>query len=150
MYRKNNTMGLVVAGIFAGSTLISSCKKKTSETGSDDKDNLQDKVAVQESKFKEIHGCRGLNICKGLGGCKMTQEQLNEAALKVGIDPKDAGSPHSCKGLNECKGLGGCSVDEEKLALLKEKLKVKKMEKMSGEKSGCNGKSSCKDGSSCS
>ncbi|HEX2736135.1 MAG TPA: hypothetical protein VHM70_31255 [Polyangiaceae bacterium] len=34
------------------------------------------------------HSCKGLNACKGQGGCKTEK--------------------HACKGLNECKGLGGC------------------------------------------
>ena len=38
----------------------------------------------------EAHGCKGMNACKGQGGCK------TEA--------------HGCKGQNECKGQGGCKT----------------------------------------
>lgn len=34
------------------------------------------------------HACKGMNSCKGKGGCKT-----------------DA---HACKGMNACKGQGGC------------------------------------------
>jgi hypothetical protein len=38
----------------------------------------------------ESHGCKGMNDCKGQGGCK------TEA--------------HACKGMNDCKGQGGCKT----------------------------------------
>jgi hypothetical protein len=36
------------------------------------------------------HACKGLNTCKGNGGCKTDK--------------------NACKGLNTCKGAGGCKV----------------------------------------
>jgi hypothetical protein len=39
---------------------------------------------------QEKHCCRGLNECKGKGGCQVKGQ-------------------HGCQGLNECKGLGGCN-----------------------------------------
>jgi hypothetical protein len=36
------------------------------------------------------HGCRGMNDCKGQGGC--------------------ATDMHGCKGQNACKGQGGCKM----------------------------------------
>ncbi len=38
----------------------------------------------------EKSSCKGMNACKGQGGCKT-----------------DA---NACKGMNACKGLGGCST----------------------------------------
>jgi len=38
----------------------------------------------------EKHACKGMNSCKGKGGCK------TEA--------------HACKGMNACKGQGGCKT----------------------------------------
>ena len=35
------------------------------------------------------HECKGMNSCKGQGGCKT--------------------SDHGCKGQNSCKGQGGCN-----------------------------------------
>ena len=65
------------------------------------------------------HGCAGLNSCKGLGGCKVSDAKLAELAEKAGTPMDEAGSAHSCKGQNACKGLGGCSVDEARFAELK-------------------------------
>ncbi len=54
------------------------------------------------------HDCKGQNSCKGLGGCKTSQDELQARAQKAGISMDKAGSAHSCKGQNACKGLGGC------------------------------------------
>lgn len=39
----------------------------------------------------EKHACKGLNSCKGKGGCKT--------------------GDNGCKGKNSCKGKGGCATD---------------------------------------
>src|SRR6266545_4597832 len=41
---------------------------------------------------KDTHICKGMNDCKGKGGC------ASDAAK------------HACKGKNECKGMGGCAA----------------------------------------
>lgn len=38
----------------------------------------------------EKHACKGMNACKGKGGCKTDK--------------------NSCKGMNDCKGQGGCKT----------------------------------------
>ena len=48
----------------------------------------------------EIHGCRGMNSCKGLGAGK------DNACAGQGACATTA--HHDCAGKNECKGLGGC------------------------------------------
>lgn len=52
---------------------------------------------------KEIHACRGLNSCKGLGagGDNACAGQGTCATAKL----------HDCAGLNECKGQGGCGAN---------------------------------------
>ena len=70
----------------------------------------------------EVHGCAGLNVCKGLGGCKVTAEKLQKLSEKMGIPADKAGAPHDCAGHNACKGLGGCKVTAEKFLKLKAKL----------------------------
>jgi len=40
----------------------------------------------------EKHACKGMNSCKGLGGCHTDK--------------------NACKGQNACKGLGGCATDK--------------------------------------
>lgn len=42
----------------------------------------------------EKHACKGMNSCKGNGGCKTER--------------------NACKGQNQCKGLGGCATDGSK------------------------------------
>src|SRR5271170_6685007 len=42
----------------------------------------------------EKHACKGLNSCKGKGGC--------------------GSSDNGCKGKNSCKGKGGCATDGSK------------------------------------
>ncbi len=49
-------------------------------------------IAGQAAADKvEKHACKGLNSCKGKGGCKA--------------------SDNGCKGKNSCKGKGGCATD---------------------------------------
>lgn len=56
-------------------------------------------AAVTVAK-SEVHLCRGLNDCKGLG-----KEGKNECR---GQGSCATAKDHSCGGQNECKGLGGC------------------------------------------
>jgi hypothetical protein len=56
------------------------------------------------------HACKAQNECKGLGGCAMSQKDLDAAAKKMGMKVDKAGKAHECKGHNECKGLGGCKM----------------------------------------
>lgn len=69
----------------------------------------------------EKHVCRGLNTCKGKGGCGETKG-ANECAGQgacATVEHHDCGSVHDCKGqsgcgqtagVNACKGQGGCAV----------------------------------------
>jgi hypothetical protein len=52
-------------------------------------------IAGQAAPDKvEKHACKGLNSCKGKGGC--------------------SSSDNGCKGKNSCKGKGGCATDGSK------------------------------------
>lgn len=120
---KSKLAKLALTGIIGGSITLglSGCTEKPKET-TDASDNNGAMVSATE-KYKEIHSCSGLNVCKGLGGCKVSAEKLIILAENVGMAAGDAGEAHSCKGLNECKGLGGCHVDATILATLKSKMK---------------------------
>lgn len=83
--------------------------------------NHTEKKQDQKSDYKEVHDCAGLNVCRGLGGCKVTEAKLEKLAKKRGIDPDRAGEAHACAGLNECRGLGGCGVTAEKYVKLQKK-----------------------------
>lgn len=80
----------------------------------------ESEAPAKADEFSEVHGCAGMNVCKGLGGCKVTEEKLAKLAEKAGLELEKAGAAHDCAGLNECKGLGGCKVTEEKFVELKE------------------------------
>jgi hypothetical protein len=67
-----------MAGLVAGTTGITGCSTD-SKAGSSASDTATSK-----------HDCKGLNSCKGQGGC----------------NTGDMG----CKGKNSCKGKGGCKV----------------------------------------
>ena len=47
-------------------------------------------ASTGEQPAMEKHSCKGMNACKGQGGCK------TEA--------------NACKGMNSCKGQGGCKT----------------------------------------
>ena len=57
-------------------------------------------IATQagDAGLSAIHDCGGLNVCKGLGGCKITQDDLNEFATKRGVPAAQAGTAHACAG----------------------------------------------------
>lgn len=53
-----------------------------------------------------VHGCSGMNDCKGSGGCKTAD--------------------HSCKFLNSCKGKGGCDTTAQDIKDWQKKQKADK------------------------
>lgn len=67
-----------MAGLAAGTIGITGCSS-SNKAGTSASDTAANK-----------HDCKGLNSCKGQGGCKTG----------------DMG----CKGKNDCKGKGGCKV----------------------------------------
>jgi hypothetical protein len=71
---------------FAGLSLASvACKGGSSDAAA----SAQAPVAAAEKSDKAC--CKGLNECKGKGGC---------------ANP----GKHDCAGKNECKGKGGCNM----------------------------------------
>jgi hypothetical protein len=66
-----------MTGLLAGTVGVTGCK--TNSAGSSASDTASSK-----------HDCKGMNSCKGQGGC----------------NTGDMG----CKGKNSCKGKGGCKV----------------------------------------
>ncbi len=80
-----------------------------------------------ETDKKAKHVCKGLNECKGQGGCNSGDNGcagMNSCKGKGGCATV---AHHDCKGLNECKGQGGCSSGDN----------------------GCAGKNSCKGKGGC-
>jgi hypothetical protein len=76
------------------------------------------------------NGCKGKNSCKGKGGCKtnaMPSKLLAANNLGSHVTLADV-EKHDCKGMNACKGQGGCKTGDN----------------------GCKGKNSCKGKGGCS
>ena len=86
-------MGAAVAGMLAGS-----------------------KVAFAEHHEEKAakHVCKGMNECKGKGGCATAAKHEckghNECKGQGGCKSGDNG----CGGKNSCKGKGGCAVPIKK------------------------------------
>ena len=77
----NGKKGLVVMAAFAGllgsGVALSGCASGGSSS----------------SQGMDKHSCKGMNSCKGKGGCAVEGK-------------------NSCKGMNACKGMGGCATDK--------------------------------------
>ncbi|MBK8097540.1 MAG: hypothetical protein IPK26_10550 [Planctomycetes bacterium] len=58
----------------------------------------------------EKHACKGMNTCKGKGGCGATKAK-NECAGKGECATV---AHHGCATKNECKGQGGCGATKGK------------------------------------
>ena len=120
---------IALRGFIAGSLISTTAAMVMAEGGiaaaPEGEDNSKKE---QNQKFFEVHACAGLNVCKGLGGCKVTEKKLTKLAKKMGVPADKAGAVHGCAGLNECKGLGGCKVSTEKYLKLKKKVAAKTME----------------------
>jgi hypothetical protein len=76
------------------------------------------------------HVCKGLNACKGQGGCEHGCGNhgchgKNDCKGKGGCAAEAA--KHACKGQNACKGIGGCDSGDQ----------------------GCAGRNTCKGNGGC-
>ncbi len=69
-----------LVGLLAGTMATPGCKGSKDESG----------VSSSATTATDKHDCKGMNSCKGKGGCQTG----------------DMG----CKGKNSCKGKGGCKV----------------------------------------
>jgi hypothetical protein len=108
MKTSNSLAQLAIAGIAAG--FLSTAAFAGDKDAMPAKDPSMSAPAAGDSTMAKPaeHGCKGMNDCKGLGGCKMNKKDLKKAAKKMGMETDKAGKAHDCKGKNECKGLGGC------------------------------------------
>ncbi len=81
------TLGAAVAGLVAGKTLLA-----------------DDKPADKPAK----HACKGMNECKGQGGCNTKENSCAGQNACKGKGGCATAAKHDCAGKNECKGQGGC------------------------------------------
>lgn len=82
-------------GLLAGSRLVNAEDKK-------DEPKPGPKKGVRV--LQEPHTCRGLNACKGRGGCGATKGKNSCAGTSECATAKH----HACKGKNDCANQGGC------------------------------------------
>lgn len=91
-YSRRDFGRLTMAAV-GGLTLATSIKGAAAESHTEKKATKQ-----------ETHACRGLNSCKGNGGCGETKGK-NECA---GMGACATAEHHGCAGGNACKNQGGC------------------------------------------
>jgi len=86
-------------------------------------------VVAQEEATEggEKHVCKGMNECKGQGGCETGDNGCAAKNSCKGHGGCATSAKHDCKGQNDCKGQGGCG----------------------GGDNGCAGKNSCKGNGGC-
>ena len=80
-----------------GGLVVGAGMQPTTSAAADDK---------PKSLLDEPHVCRGLNACKGKGGCGGTAKK-NACAGQGGCATAEK---HDCGGSNACKGQGGCGA----------------------------------------
>ena len=81
----------LLGGTMARAATVSNTGRTSSELTS--ASSTTSSIAGQIAADKvEKHACKGLNSCKGKGGCKS--------------------GDNGCKGKNSCKGKGGCATDK--------------------------------------
>jgi hypothetical protein len=89
----NSTKLMIAAaamgGLLAGAAMNVSASTSTRSQNATVQSQLGSKVAANAL---DKHDCKGMNSCKGQGGCKT--------------------GDNGCKGKNSCKGNGGCKVSE--------------------------------------
>jgi len=78
--------GAAVAGLLTGSFAARSYAASTSH-----QPGVSLQTVADPEKNPPKHACKGMNECKGQGGCKTAD--------------------HACKAMNSCKGQGGCATD---------------------------------------
>jgi hypothetical protein len=111
MLKSPSLTQLALIGIAAG--FLSQNVRADGKMATPKTDSTMTKTAPADSAsmaMAQAHGCKGMNECKGHGGCKTSKKELKERAQKAGMAMSKAGKAHDCKGKNECKGLGGCKT----------------------------------------
>ena len=82
---------VVIAGAAVAGLLTGSLAARTYAASQSHNPGVSLQTMGEPQKTIPKHSCKGMNECKGQGGCKTAD--------------------HACKGMNECKGKGGCATD---------------------------------------
>jgi hypothetical protein len=84
---RNGLLSAAVAGIVTTAFVAQPALAKGRKPKKDKTDTTMEQK-MDKKMTADSHGCKGMNECKGQGGCKTDK--------------------HACKGMNDCKGQGGC------------------------------------------
>ena len=87
--KKSLILTAAFTGLLGGTVARTATAANTSATS-----GINSIVGQAADDKVEKHACKGLNSCKGKGGC--------------------GSSDNGCKGKNSCKGKGGCATDGKK------------------------------------
>lgn len=90
MARQVDSHPLLLAAL-AGLFLGAACKKEPSPAPPSETKQVAAPLGSTAPSKKDKACCKGLNDCKGKGGCAVAGK-------------------HDCAGKNECKGQGGCDM----------------------------------------
>lgn len=85
-------VGAALAGLLNGAVVRQTLGESTNAVAG---------TVAAGQKAPKIHGCAGMNDCKGLGGC-------------------ESGDNH-CKFKNSCKGKGGCEITQKDIKTWQQK-----------------------------
>ena len=89
-----------MAGLLNGAIMLQARADGTNTTSTN---SVSAGKAAESSAKPTVHGCSGMNDCKGAGGCKSGDK--------------------GCKFLNTCKGKGGCEITAKDIEDWKKKQK---------------------------
>jgi hypothetical protein len=94
---KHLAIAAAVSGLFAGTALTELHAKDPGKYG------------LTQDYAGDKNACKGMNECKGKGGCATVKHECKGHNECKGLGGCKAGA-NGCKGKNECKGKGGCKV----------------------------------------
>ena len=103
---------VAVAGMLAG--FGAGCTAKESEKPAAPAVKATEKTADAVAMAK--HACKGMNSCKGQGGCSTGDAGCSGKNSCKGKGGCATAEKHSCKGANACKGQGGCTSGDNACA----------------------------------
>ena len=112
----NKVLGAVGVSLVAGARSMAQEKKADAKAAPKAADDKTPK-----------HVCKGMNECKGQGGCASGEGGAPGKNSCKGKGGCATSAHHDCRGKNDCKGQGGCGTKE----------------------AGCQGKNDCKGKGGC-
>ncbi len=94
----SSLLAAAVSGLLLGSTTGCASDPATSQPSA-------------EASMLEKHACKGLNSCRGQGGCAVEGKHACKGMNDCRGNGGCATVEHACKGQNDCRGQGGCKTE---------------------------------------